>query len=39
MDLFVFVPGTDRVQRLNLIYGTHPIRSTAGNKYESAPAS
>ncbi|MBC8057263.1 MAG: nuclear transport factor 2 family protein [Rhizobiales bacterium] len=36
MDLFEFAPGTDRVQRLSLIYDTHPIRSTAGNKYELA---
>jgi hypothetical protein len=34
MDLFEFAPGTDLVQRLSLIYDTHPIRATAGNKYE-----
>jgi hypothetical protein len=36
MDLFEFAPGTDLVQRLSLIYDTHPIRATAGNKYELA---
>jgi SnoaL-like domain len=34
MDLFEFAPGTDLVQRLSLIYDTHPIRAAAGNKYE-----
>ena len=34
MDLFTFEPGSDRVTYLDLIYDTHPIRSTAGNKYE-----
>lgn len=34
MDLFEFAPGTAQVKRLSLIYDTHPIRSTAGNKYE-----
>lgn len=35
MDLFVFEPGTNAVSHLDLIYDTHPIRSTAGNKYEA----
>lgn len=35
MDLFAFEEGTDKIARLDLIYDTHPIRSTAGNKYES----
>ena len=35
MDLFEFRPGTDKVGALTLIYDTHPIRQTAGNKYES----
>ena len=35
MDLFEFRPGTDRIGALTLIYDTHPIRQTAGNKYES----
>ena len=34
MDLFTFEPETDKVTHLDLIYDTHPIRSTAGNKYE-----
>ncbi len=34
MDLFTFDPGTDKVTYLELIYDTHPIRATAGNKYE-----
>jgi len=34
MDLFEFEPGSDKVRRLSLIYDTHPIRATAGNKYE-----
>lgn len=34
MDLFTFEPQGDRVTCLDLIYDTHPIRSTAGNKYE-----
>jgi len=39
MDLFEFAPGSDRVQRLSLIYDTHPIRSTVGNKYEAVKPS
>ena len=35
MDLFEFRPGTDKVGALTLIYDTHPIRQTTGNKYES----
>lgn len=35
MDLFIFAPGTDKISALDLIYDTHPIRQTAGNKYES----
>ena len=34
MDYFSFEPGTDRVSFLDLIYDTHPIRVTHGNKYE-----
>ena len=34
MDLFTFEPGSTRVTYLDLIYDTHPIRTTAGNKYE-----
>lgn len=34
MDLFRFAPDSDRVAHLDLIYDTHPIRSSAGNKYE-----
>ena len=35
MDMFEFRPGTDKVGALTLIYDTHPIRQTAGNKYEN----
>ena len=35
MDLFEFRSFTDKVGALTLIYDTHPIRQTAGNKYES----
>jgi hypothetical protein len=35
MDLFTFEPGSDKVSYLDLIYDTHPIRVSAGNKYES----
>ena len=34
MDLFTFEPYGDKVTSLDLIYDTHPIRTTAGNKYE-----
>ena len=34
MDLFTFAEGTEKIEYLNLIYDTHPIRATAGNKYE-----
>lgn len=34
MDLFSFEPGTPLVSYLDLIYDTHPIRVSAGNKYE-----
>jgi hypothetical protein len=34
MDLFTFEPGSDKVTYLDLIYDTHPIRVSAGNKYE-----
>lgn len=34
MDLFTFDPDSDKVRYLDLIYDTHPIRATAGNKYE-----
>jgi len=35
MDLFTFEPDGDKIVCLDLIYDTHPIRSTAGNKYEA----
>ena len=35
MDLFEFWSGADKVSALTLIYDSHPIRQTAGNKYES----
>lgn len=35
MDLFTFDPATGQVLTLDLIYDTHPIRTTAGNKYEA----
>jgi hypothetical protein len=34
MDLFTFELGTNKVTYLDLIYDTHPIRASAGNKYE-----
>lgn len=34
MDLFTFETGNNKVAHLNLIYDTHPIRMSAGNKYE-----
>ncbi len=34
MDLFTFEPDTDKVVHLDLVYDTHPIRESAGNKYE-----
>ena len=34
MDLFTFEPGTHLITFLDLIYDTHPIRESAGNKYE-----
>ncbi len=34
MDLFVFDAASGLVVSLDLIYDTHPIRITAGNKYE-----
>jgi len=34
MDLFTFESGTSKVTHLDLIYDTHPIRLSAGNKYE-----
>lgn len=34
MDLFTFEAGSDKVTYLDLIYDTHPIRASAGNKYE-----
>lgn len=35
MDLFTFEPHTDKIVHLDLIYDTHPIRMSAGNKYEA----
>jgi hypothetical protein len=34
MDLFTFEPDSNKVVDLDLIYDTHPIRLSAGNKYE-----
>lgn len=34
MDLFRFEQGTGKIAYLDLIYDTHPIRASAGNKYE-----
>ena len=34
MDLFTFEPSSNKVTYLDLIYDTHPIRASAGNKYE-----
>ena len=34
MDLFSFAANDDRVTRLDLIYDTHPIRSSVGNKFQ-----
>jgi hypothetical protein len=34
MDLFTFEPDSDRVTYLDIVYDTHPIRMSAGNKYE-----
>jgi SnoaL-like protein len=34
MDLFTFEPNSDKVTYLDLIYDTHPVRVSAGNKYE-----
>ena len=35
MDLFTFEPAGNKVLHLDLIYDTHPIRISAGNKYET----
>jgi hypothetical protein len=34
MDLFTFDAVSGKVTHLDLIYDTHPIRASAGNKYE-----
>jgi hypothetical protein len=34
MDLFTFEPDSGNVTYLDIIYDTHPIRASAGNKYE-----
>jgi hypothetical protein len=34
MDLFTFDPGTSKVMHLEFLYDTHPIRASAGNKYD-----
>jgi hypothetical protein len=34
MDLFTFERGSEKVTYLDLIYDTHPIRTSVGNKYE-----
>lgn len=38
MDLFTFEPDGDKVTYLDIIYDTHPIRASAGNKYEITTA-
>lgn len=35
MDLFTFDPDSHKVTSLDLIYDTHPIRTSAGNKYDA----
>jgi hypothetical protein len=35
MDLFTFEKDSHEITYLDLIYDTHPIRESAGNKYES----
>lgn len=35
MDLFTFEPQGDKVVHLDIIYDTHPIRESAGNKYQT----
>ena len=35
MDLFTFEPQTREVLSLDLIHDTHPIRASAGNKYDA----
>lgn len=37
MDHFVFDAATGQVTLLDLIYDTHPIRVTHGDKYEASP--
>lgn len=34
MDLFTFKADSDNIAYLDPIYDTHPIRTSAGNKYE-----
>src|SRR5262249_22204162 len=34
MDLFTVAPASDQVTYLDIISDTHPIRASAGNKYE-----
>jgi hypothetical protein len=34
MDLFTFELHGNKFTHLDLIYDTHPIRASAGNKYE-----
>lgn len=34
MDVFAFELDSDRVAYLDIVYDTHPIRVSAGNKYE-----
>ena len=33
MDLFTFSSGSDRISQMDIIYDTHPIRETTGDKY------
>ena len=35
MDLFRFAPDSDQITYLDIIYDTHPVRESHGNKYGS----
>jgi hypothetical protein len=37
MDLFTFEPDSGKVTYLDIIYDTHPIRTSAGDKYAAEP--
>lgn len=36
MDLFDFAPDGARIARMTIIYDTHPVRQSAGDKYAAA---